>query len=817
MIPAPDRIEALRAQNAVTGIDFVHVELNQTTLDVFFLNDPLALSVPFEDPYPASRLRIFSPSGGDSTPEVPVLSAGFAVRDGRNVLRLQTPFPGDFSRYRLRIEDPRVDPFYNGVSFTFKANCPTGLDCAPAEHDCSVRETVDYPVDYLARDFWSLRQALLDFAGERYPAWQDRTEADAGMMWAELLAAEGDTLAYYQDRIAQEHRLESASQRRSIRRLARLVDYHLDDGRAAATWLDITVAGGQVVNLPAGFQAWETVAGHAAKPVEQRRAASTVVFEAGNGLADRGLVFVLSAARNQFEPHSWDEDDLCLAAGATSIHIRGHHAANLPFDDFTDPDQPAKWMLLRTRPLDPAIPERIAVVRVIGIENTADPVLGVDLTRLTWTAETATQFEMELESLVVRGNLVRATAGETLLAQFIIGAAADGDPAEAVERAGPDATVAYRFTLPGSDARGLSRLGEPVELRRPELRLYEAMPAGGGVFTEGAEWEWRRALIGVNSSQPSDRHFEIEDGSWRRIAGFRLPTSEVIHRDYAAVDGATILFGNGEFGRVPPEGTLFQAVYRLGNGLAGNIAPGVLTDFDRAAFAGITSVTNPVPGTLGADPETPAQVRLMAPEAWRAVTHRAVRAEDYAEAVERLPWVQRAGAEFRWTGSWHTVFATPDPRGTFTLDRNQRIDLHRQLDRFRQAGREAYGRDPLFAAIDLKIHICVAPDSYRGQVKQRVLHVLFGARGFRPEPGFFSPDNFTFSTPLDRSQLEAAIQRVAGVRAVEAIWIRQRGRFPWRLFSEPAFVPRPNEVIRVENAPEFPERGAVTLVMEGGA
>jgi hypothetical protein len=113
--------------------------------------------------------------------------------------------------------------------------------------------------------------------------------------------------------------------------------------------------------------------------------------------------------------------------------------------------------------------------------------------------------------------------------------------------------------------------------------------------------------------------------------------------------------------------------------------------------------------------------------------------------------------------------------------------------------------------------VCVANDAYRGEVKERVLEVLFGTRGFRPLQGFFSPDLFTFGTPLDRSRLEAAIQAVPGVRAVEEIWIRHRGRFGWRQFTEPAFVPRSNEVLRIENDRELPERGAVTLVMEGGA
>jgi hypothetical protein len=41
-------------------------------------------------------------------------------------------------------------------------------------------------VDYLARDFVSLRNALLDFASQRYPQWIEKIVADAGVMLAEV-------------------------------------------------------------------------------------------------------------------------------------------------------------------------------------------------------------------------------------------------------------------------------------------------------------------------------------------------------------------------------------------------------------------------------------------------------------------------------------------------------------------------------------------------------------------------------------------------------------------------------------------------------
>jgi hypothetical protein len=226
---------------------------------------------------------------------------------------------------------------------------------------------------------------------------------------------------------------------------------------------------------------------------------------------------------------------------------------------------------------------------------------------------------------------------------------------------------------------------------------------------------------------------------------------------------------------------------------------------------------NPLPATGGVDPELPVVVRQLAPEAFRAVTFRAVRPEDYAEAAERLPWVQRAGAAFRWTGSWMDVFVTPDPKGAFRVTVPQRVALEQQIDRFRQAGRPAYMLDPIYATLDLDLTICVETFAYRGEVEEQVLHILFGRGGIRPTTGFFSPDNFTFGTALERTRLEAAIQDVRGVRAVEDILIRRRGWFDWRSFSELVYTVGDNEVIRVQNDPILPERGSVKLRMDGGA
>jgi hypothetical protein len=793
----PDRLELLLGQNAVTGIDFVYVDkATQTLLDVYFLNDPVSI----KGAVAAKDVRIYSPSGGETLPVVPVASVAWIVVSGRDVLRVVTTEPGDFSRYRLHIENAKVDRYYNDVWFSFKANCDSDLDCKTTPHVCPPEAPVDFPVDYTARDFWSFRQALLDFATQRYPKWKDRLEADVGDMLAEVMSALGDEFAYIQDSYARETYLETATQRRSLRRLAALVDYQLSDGLAAATWLDFQmnaddkIAAGTQVSEPGG----------------------SVVFEVGRGLAESfppesPKLYGAKAVLSRFLPHIWSDNDECLPVGATDIFIENHHAADITFDD-TSRTPAGKWMLLQTTPTDPAVRARAWMVRVIKVEDTDDLVIGAPITHLTWEADQATPFEMDMTFLEIHANLFPATAGATVRARFIVGPSDDpADHASTVERIGPDSSLIHRFSLPGSEQTPVAWLGDTPQDAVPEVRLREVQLAGKKwVPVPNGGWDWRRALIGEVSAEPADTVFTLDDGFWRRVVGYQRIGIEIVHRDYASNDGKTIRFGDNGFGLTPADATIFEATFRLNNGTITNVPAGTLSKMAPKP-ATVDSVTNPIAATGGVDPETTAHIRQNAPEQFRYLTFRAVRPEDYAEAAERLPWVQRAGASFRWTGSWIAAFVTPDPKGAFSMSAAQRTELEDQIDRFRQAGRPAYILDPHYATLDLQIAVCVAAASYRGDVEAAVLKVLFGAGGF------FSPDNFTFGTPLERSELEAAIQNVPGVRAVEDILIRRRGWFDWRPFSELIFTVAKDEVIRVENNRLLPERGSVKLSMEGGA
>ena len=103
------------------------------------------------------------------------------------------------------------------------------------------------------------------------------------------------------------------------------------------------------------------------------------------------------------------------------------------------------------------------------------------------------------------------------------------------------------------------------------------------------------------------------------------------------------------FGATPIPGTYFNALYRVTAGAAGNVAADAITLFDPTTTE-VSRVSNPLPAQGGADPENLDEVRLFAPQEFRAVPYRAVLPADYAAAAETLPWVERAdGAVFRYT------------------------------------------------------------------------------------------------------------------------------------------------------------------------
>src|SRR5438067_10513284 len=96
-------------------------------------------------------------------------------------------------------------------------------------------------IDYMARDYDSLLQAMRALIPEKLPEWTDyQSQADFGNVLLELFAHMGDILSYYQDRVANESCLGTAQTRRSIIEHLSLIGYKLATAAPASTVLAFT-------------------------------------------------------------------------------------------------------------------------------------------------------------------------------------------------------------------------------------------------------------------------------------------------------------------------------------------------------------------------------------------------------------------------------------------------------------------------------------------------------------------------------------------------------------------------------------------------
>ncbi|MGH9762813.1 MAG: putative baseplate assembly protein, partial [Blastocatellia bacterium] len=285
---------------------------------------------------------------------------------------------------------------------------------------------------------------------------------------------------------------------------------------------------------------------------------------------------------------------------------------------------------------------------------------------------------------------------------------------------------------------------------------------------------------------------------------------------------AYIRFGDGEYGLRPAPGTTFSASYRVGNGVSGNIGADALAHLvtaDKTILAAsnpvISIIRNPIPASGGVEPESIEHVRQHAPAAF-TTQERAVTADDYAAITERRSDIQRAAATVRWTGSWQTIFVSADRKGAIAVDQPFKSGLTQYLEPFRMAGRDVEIEGPVFVSLDIAITVCVMADYVSADVEGDLLNVFSNRVLPDGSLGFFHPDNFTFGQPVYLSAIYAAAQSVQGVMFVDVARFQRQGVSDKHALLSGVLDIERLEIARLDNDPNFPEHGALSLTMQGG-
>ncbi|MGA7206334.1 MAG: hypothetical protein WBX27_17095, partial [Specibacter sp.] len=645
-------------QPGTNGLDYVEVSDDQLTLEVHFTGAIPPLAAPgTPNGLAAANFRL---GGGDSITGIAVaslaLQGGGGDPDddaGEPFLALTVDRPGDFSCYRLAVgvanpsapggwgPYPGIDPDHAWAEFSFKAGCPTDIDClAACPGGAPLPAATD--INYLAKDYAGFRQLILDRLAVTMPDWRERHAADLGIALVEVLAYAADELSYYQDAVATEAFLGTARRRISVRRHVRLVDYQLHEGLNARAWLTVWTDQDTPPLAPddayfiTGFPQLSAAPGTVLKDAElaQLPAGGYRVFEP---VADPAVPLEFYAAHSEIDLDAGPGGQCCLPAGATTATLVDKalwRRAN------PEAEPPASW---RDGPPIPDSPLRLAAGDVLILEeirgpatgNPADadpahrqavrltqvaaPAEGGWLIQVAWEAADALAFPLCLSSRrpapdcdtvhrvsVARGNVVLVDHGQTVAdppwppvpTLSVTGeCACEGSVLELVQQPAPVAPVLLRapLTFPGAVAPGAAAAAlSPRDPRAalPAVTVAVADPATGEVRV------WTPRLTLLESSRLDD--------------GFVVEMDD---------DGAAHLrFGDGALGAMPAAGAVGSAGYRVGNGTAGNAGRDSISFLvlRKESWSGFSiRPRNPLPATGGTDPEPVAEARLLAPDAFR--------------------------------------------------------------------------------------------------------------------------------------------------------------------------------------------------------
>jgi hypothetical protein len=835
--------------NGVDFVEFVQPAPGSNVLRVHFLSPVPAGLYGLNGPnFPTIRVE-----GGARIVGIKPLSVS-PNATALNVLDIAVSAQGDFSTYWLSIgwqpvpaDDSwtyilaGVDRQFSVAPINFRPGCPIDFDCAP-EAPPTPPAPPEPALDYLAKDYASFRQLLLDLVAQRNPTWLERNPADMGIMLLELLAYEGDYLSYFQDAVTNEPFLDTVRKRISAKRHARLVDYRMHDGRNAWTYVffEISPIGAVTQGV---FAPGRQLLTRVDVPLRNQAQPPPVVidqkfldFDTDPALA-RVQVFEtaararFNALNNELRLHTWGNAQCCLPAGTTACHAYAVQAGKAVPPDL----KPGDWLLLEevrspyTGAAADADPTHRQVVRITRVDSVTDDLFDatldpsgdlqvlkttpLKLLEIGWGPADALTFPLCLSTTLANESVARGLS----VARGNIAPADNGRTTQDVVVLDPPIATDEHYRL---------------ALARAPLTMQIQPPAQETLVGE------RTDLSGDARSASPAVHLTVTgagaavDEPWMALTDL-LESDEFVNGFVVDVDddGQGILrFGDDQYGRSIAGATKIVADYRVANGRPGNIGADALAHLvavpSPPAQPTVLSVRNPLPARDGTDPESIDQVRQYAPAAFHAMQYRAVTEADYVAAAVTLPGVAGAVAQFRWTGSWYTAYIGIDPidpvnvvtlpGGRTQLEPTFAANVTQGLAAFKLAGYDLEVRSAEYVPLAVEVHLCVAADYFRADVVRVVLRAL--SNGFEPDgtPGFFNPAHFGFGQPVYLSRLYAAIQDVEGVDSAEVTVFQRYGRQAQGELQSGVIPMGPSEIARLDNDVNLKENGVLIIDADGG-
>lgn len=269
-------------------------------------------------------------------------------------------------------------------------------------------------------------------------------------------------------------------------------------------------------------------------------------------------------------------------------------------------------------------------------------------------------------------------------------------------------------------------------------------------------WRWRRNLIFGQRAYTADQLAALEQQG--RI-GSTLAFSRLAERDYSTEtdeqDVTTVVFGDGQYGQIPPPGARIVASYRVGGGSAGNVGSGQITAIANSPQLQLlgAKVVNRRPASGGAERETIEQAIKFAPTVFASM-QRAVTAEDYVALAKLFPGVSKARAA---ATNWNTItlFIAPTGSGEPPSDILKR-DLLAYFEDKRMLTTFIQIESPEYVRIAISATISAVPFFRNEEVQAQAENAI---------RSLFDFEQVNFKQTLYLSKIYEALERLDGVQS----------------------------------------------------
>ena len=349
------------------------------------------------------------------------------------------------------------------------------------------------------------------------------------------------------------------------------------------------------------------------------------------------------------------------------------------------------------------------------------------------------QFIYDAQTLVICGNIVQATQGETIRNEVL----GSGDSAKSHQT----------FTLQKSPLTFIPTSDGSKSVNTLTIKIRHGSNIAGS----------------LNHLTADSSDFSTV---WHEVQTFYQ--SQPNSRDYllniSAKGKARVMFGDGKQGaRLPSGNENVLATYRYGMGQNGNMGSGRLKNMLNRQ-PGIDTVTNPIPATGGTNPEDTQTTRHVAPRTIRTLG-RIVSFNDYEDFAITFPGITKATARVLRDGTIKLIHLTIAATNGVDLSKDSELyqNLYQSIKQARAIPQPMQIDlfSPLF--FQVKADIFVHKNSNFNEIESKILNALETKYSF---------SNQSFGQRIFTDSIIELMQDISGVEGVDLTAFYLRGEQP---------------------------------------